>query len=231
MCNFLTLFFIGKLAVGFNMSFITQVEKLVGFPLTAVVLNPTIEYAYVDRFGISMDNLYASADCVDSSQNLEAHIGLNCAMITPFYRYTINNFAIDGCVGMLRVDAAGLASVDLDQISYAGLIDTTQMGFYGAIRGAFTPTDMIKTKLLVGTAFLKGGSFNEISASLTFKPFIRKASADSEKKENLNDILNWQRNLFLTMNFTFANIKVAIDEENSFSPTLIIYLFGVGYEF
>lgn len=141
------------------MSYITQVREIIGYPVTAVVLNPTVEYDYGDRFGITLDGLYASADCVDSAQGIELGVGMLCTTIAPFYRYTINKFKFDGCLGMLRIDAAGLASVSLPMISYSGLIDTTQAGFYAALRGTYTPRDMLGIKLLLSTATLKAGSF------------------------------------------------------------------------
>ena len=217
--------------VGFNTSYITKVQDLVGFPLSAIVLNPIVECEY-KRFGITADNLYISADCISDSVDL--HLGLNCQIYTPYYRISFGNVQVSPCIGMLRIDAAGLASGQLGSFSYAGTIDETRMGIYGGVKTTFAPIPKIKLKLLLSSAFLKEGTFGEISTSLMFKPFIKntysETSTSSEDRASFFPSL--LEHIYLTANLSFAQITVSIDEDSKPLPaTLVIYLIGVGYDF
>ncbi|MDD5528827.1 MAG: hypothetical protein PHX21_02220 [bacterium] len=235
MSNLILLLLLNRLNIGFNTSYITNVQDLVGVPITAMVLNPIIEYDY-KKIGLSIDNLYVSADCnvkkEDNPQedSIDVHIGLNCAIATLYYRFDINKFQIAPCVGMIRIDAAGLAYGQLSSFSSSDQIDETRTGIYGGIKTTFIPTPKIGVKLLLSSASLKEGTFGEISASLMFKPFIK--NTDENSAENRQGFLSSQlEHIYFTTNFSFARISVTIDEGSPPLPVnLVVYLIGVGYD-
>jgi hypothetical protein len=234
MSNLILLLLLNKLNLGFNTSYITNVQDLVGFPITATVLNPVVEYEY-NKIGISMDNLYVSADCNVKKNNsqedsVDVHIGLNCAIATLYYHFDINKFQVGPCLGMIRIDAAGLAYGQISSRSYSDQIDETRMGFYGGVRTIFTPIPKIGVKLLLSAASLKEGTFGEISASLMFKPFIK--NTDTISSENQPRLFSSMlQHIYFTTNLSFAKITVEIDEGTTPLPvSLVVYLIGIGYD-
>jgi hypothetical protein len=238
MSNLILLLLLNRLNIGFNTSYITNVQDLVGVPITAVVLNPIIEYEY-KKIGLSIDNLYVSADCNVKKEgnpkedSIDVHIGLNCAVATLYYRFDINKFQIAPCLGMIRIDAAGLAYGQLSALSYSDVIDETRIGIYGGVRTIFTPIPKIGVKLLLSSASLKEGSFGEISASLMFKPFVKNMdSTDKDSAKNGPNLFSSMlERVYFTTNLSFAKITVKIDKDTPSLPvSVVVYLIGVGYD-
>ncbi|MFA5031974.1 MAG: hypothetical protein WC614_03040 [bacterium] len=237
MSNLILLLLLNRLNIGFNTSYITNVQDLVGVPITAVVLNPTIEYEY-KKIGISIDNLYISANCnVEGSNNegdsIDVRIGLNCAIPTLYYRFDINKFQIAPCIGMIRIDAAGLAYGQLSSFAYSDQIDETRTGIYGGLKTTFMPTPKIGVKLLLSIASLKEGSFEEIGASLIFKPFLKNINSiendSGEKPQGL--FSSMLKNVYFSTNISLARITVKIDNETPPLPVNIgVFLIGIGYD-
>lgn len=204
-----------------NVSYITQVKEIVGLPVSAVFLKPTIEYG--DKWGFFADNLYASIDCNDSVQTLQAEIGLNCFNAAPFYRFNINKFNLAGGIGVLRIDIAGLLSGKYGTTEFSDVIDEGRTGVYGSIRAGFNPVEQLRIKSSFGSGIVKDGSFLEIGASCMFNPF---------KKENVGTqraVSLLKNHIFLSVGLSFMRLEVKM-EEIPYSTFMGNYLIGIAYE-
>ncbi|MBI4722692.1 MAG: hypothetical protein HY769_06830 [Candidatus Stahlbacteria bacterium] len=214
---FILLSIFNRLDVGLSSAYITKIQYITDYPVSAFFMKPIVEYG--STWGGLMEDFYVSIDCNDTVRNLYVEMGGNCLRVGPFYRQKIKWIELTGTAGFLRIDIAGLATGKAMGVSYNDQIDEERNGGFVGLKLRYEPINMLRLTPFLCYGMVKNGKFLEYGIELSFMPFINRETSDLLKK------------LGFSTGISGAQLGAKMEEEDvPFNLAFGYYLIGLTYQ-
>jgi hypothetical protein len=206
-----------KLEAGISGAYIPWVQKVLemDLPVTVVLAKSKVEYG--KAWGGKVEDFYLSVDCSDTTHGKEIYVELggNCLMVGGFYNRKFRMFDIEGSLGFLRIDVAGLASGKFGEREIGEIVDEERNGVFIGLEGRFSPISILLVTPFINFGTIKAGSFKEGGINLGLRVF-----------RNREDFLKY---LSFTFEASLMNLGVTT-EKAGYQPLYFgYYLVGINY--